>query len=57
MASRNDWCTYVHLKTLVNRRTAEQTDDFVAQMQARLEQTEYFIAQVDARLEQARRRN
>jgi len=36
--SRKDWCTYIFLKTVVNRGTVKQTDDFIAQMWARIEE-------------------
>ena len=35
--SRKDWCTYIFLKTTVNRGTVKQTDEFIAQIQARLD--------------------
>ena len=36
--SRKDWCTYIFMKTTVNRQTVKQTDEFLAQIHTRLEQ-------------------
>ena len=36
--SQKDWCTYIVLMTTANRSTVKQTDEFIAQIQARLDQ-------------------
>lgn len=38
LASRKEWGAYISLATVVHRRTAAQTEEFIAQVRTRLEQ-------------------
>jgi hypothetical protein len=38
IATRKGWVRYVYLKTEVNRRTVDETDDFIAHVYTRLKE-------------------